>query len=130
MSGTHHLLRCRRGLHLVSIAECNNALIYPGLGFGAVLSRSREVTDNMIIAGARRLAALSPALKDPDNSLLPDLQDAPDVNLEIAVAVAEQAIEDGTAGVSWAKEEVRDRAKEKIWEPVYQEYVFDENGDR
>ncbi|KAL1728056.1 hypothetical protein EV714DRAFT_216018 [Schizophyllum commune] len=112
------------------IAECNNALIYPGLGFGAVLSRSREVTDNMIIAGARRLAALSPALKDPDNSLLPDLQDAPDVNLEIAVAVAEQAIEDGTAGVSWAKEEVRDRAKEKIWEPVYQEYVFDENGDR
>ncbi|KAI4524915.1 hypothetical protein K525DRAFT_277813 [Schizophyllum commune Loenen D] len=112
------------------IAECNNALIYPGLGFGAVLSRSREVTDNMIIAGARRLAALSPALTDPDNSLLPDLQDAPDVNLEIAVAVAEQAIEDGTAGVSWAKEEVRDRAKEKIWEPVYQEYVFDENGDR
>ncbi|KAL1741362.1 hypothetical protein HDZ31DRAFT_67003 [Schizophyllum fasciatum] len=112
------------------IAECNNALIYPGLGFGAVLSRSREVTDNMIIAGARRLASLSPALQDPDNSLLPDFQDAPAVNLEVAVAVAEQAIEDGTAGVSWAKEEVRERAKERSWEPVYPNYVYDENGER
>ncbi|TRM59798.1 hypothetical protein BD626DRAFT_549994 [Schizophyllum amplum] len=99
------------------IAECNNALIYPGLGFGAVLCQSRSMTDDMIIAGARRLASLSPALEHPDNALLPDFQDAPAVNFEVAVAVAEQAIESGNAGVSWSKEEVRERAKERIWEP-------------
>ena len=38
------------------IAECNNALIYPGIGFGAVLSQSRSVTDTMLIEGAKRLA--------------------------------------------------------------------------
>ncbi|TRM55509.1 hypothetical protein BD626DRAFT_561482 [Schizophyllum amplum] len=112
------------------IAECNNALIYPGLGFGAVLCQSRSMTDDMIIAGARRLASLSPALEHPDNALLPDFQDAPAVNFEVAVAVAEQAIESGNAGVSWSKEEVRERAKERIWEPVYPDYVFDENGER
>ncbi|KAK1231082.1 NAD-dependent malic enzyme, mitochondrial [Marasmius sp. AFHP31] len=110
------------------IAECNNALIYPGLGFGSILSQSRRMTDTMIIAGARRLAALSPALKDPDAALLPDFGDAPDVNFEVGVAVAEQAIEEGIAGVDWKKEEVRERAREKVWKPIYGEYEYDEGG--
>ncbi|KZT27489.1 hypothetical protein NEOLEDRAFT_1060186 [Neolentinus lepideus HHB14362 ss-1] len=111
------------------IAECNNALIYPGLGFGAVISQARKLTDNMIIAGTQRLASLSPALKDPDNALLPDMADAPKVNYEVAVAVAEQAIEEGIAGVRWKKEEVRVKLREKQWEPVYGTYVYDPEGD-
>ncbi|KAJ8508625.1 hypothetical protein ONZ45_g9123 [Pleurotus djamor] len=110
------------------IAECNNALIYPGLGFGAMLSQSRRMTDTMIIAGARHLASLSPALKDPDDALLPDFGDAPMVNFEVAIAVAEQAIEEGSAGVDWSKEEVRSKAMEKLWKPIYGEYAYDENG--
>ena len=113
-----------------SIAECNNALVYPGLGFGAMLAKSKRVTDTMIIAGAQRLAALSPALADPDDALLPDFGDAPDVNFEVGVAVAEQAVEEGTAGVGWAKEEVRKRAEEKRWQPVYGEYIYDPEGER
>ncbi|KAF5385112.1 hypothetical protein D9615_000957 [Tricholomella constricta] len=113
-----------------AIAECNNALIYPGLGFGAILARSRRMTDTMIIAGARRLASLSPARSDPDNALLPDFSDAPRVNFEVGVAVAEQAIEEGSAGVEWRKEEVREQAAKKVWKPIYGEYVFDEQGER
>lgn len=104
-------------------------MIYPGLGFGAMLSKSRKMTDKMIIAGTRRLASLSPALQDPDDALLPDFVDAPSVNFEVAVAVAEQAIEEGVAGVDWKKEEVRDKAKEKQWEPVYGTYVYDKDGE-
>ena len=94
-----------------------DALIYPGLGFGAILSKSRKISDSMIIAGARRLASLSPALKDPDKALLPDFADSPSMNFEIAVAVAEQAIDEGIADVDWKKEQVREKAKEKQWEP-------------
>ncbi|KAI0697675.1 hypothetical protein BC835DRAFT_1269997 [Cytidiella melzeri] len=112
------------------VAECNNALIYPGLGFGAMLSKSRTLTDTMIIAGARRLASLSPALKNPEDALLPEFADAPDVNLEVAIAVAEQAIEEGNADVDWKKDEVREKAKEKQWKPVYGTYVYDPNGER
>jgi len=111
------------------IAECNNALIYPGLGFGAMLCKSRKMTDKMIIAGTQRLASLSPALKDPDDALLPDFVDAPDVNFEVAVAVAEQAIEEGVAGVDWKKEQVRDKAKKKQWMPIYGTYVYDKDGE-
>ncbi|KAF9040271.1 hypothetical protein BDZ89DRAFT_1060700 [Hymenopellis radicata] len=98
------------GKDTCDIAECNNALIYPGLGFGAMLCQSRRMTDTMIIAGARRLASLSPALKDPDDALLPDFGDAPNVNFEVAVG--------------WAKEEVRERAKDKQWLPIYGDYVL------
>ncbi|KAJ7657996.1 hypothetical protein B0H17DRAFT_1163313 [Mycena rosella] len=110
------------------IAECNNALIYPGLGFGAIISKSKRMTDTMIIAGARRLASLSPALKDPDDALLPDFADAPQINFEVAVAVAEQAVEEGSADVSWKKEEARERVKQHLWLPIYGEYVYDKDG--
>ncbi|KAJ6502631.1 hypothetical protein DFH09DRAFT_1202264 [Mycena vulgaris] len=110
------------------IAECNNALIYPGLGFGAIISKSRRMTDTMIIAGARRLASLSPALKDPDDALLPDFADAPQINFEVAVAVAEQAIDEGSADVSWKKEEAREKVRQHLWQPIYGEYVLDKEG--
>ncbi|KAI0756106.1 hypothetical protein C8Q80DRAFT_1091742 [Daedaleopsis nitida] len=111
------------------VAECNNALIYPGLGLGAMLSKARTLTDTMIIAGARRLASLAPALTDPDAALLPDFEDAPQVNFEVAVAVVEQAIEEGSAEVGWEKEEVRARVKEAQWKPVYGKYVYDPEGE-
>jgi malate dehydrogenase (oxaloacetate-decarboxylating) len=106
-----------------------DALIFPGLGFGAVLAKARLLSDNMILAGAQRLASLSPALKDPNNALLPDFADAPYVNFEIAVAVAEQAIAEGIANVDWDDKQVRERAKELQWLPTYGEYVYDKNGE-
>ncbi|KAL5631430.1 hypothetical protein ACGC1H_007077 [Rhizoctonia solani] len=111
------------------IAECNNALIYPGLGLGAVVSKSRSMTDTMLLAGTQALASLAPALKDPDQALLPDFQDARRANFEVAVAVAEQAIDEGSAGVKWKKSEVREKLKGLQWEPVYGTYKYDPKGE-
>ena len=65
----------------------------------------------MILAGARRLASLSPALKDPDDALLPDIAVAPEVNFEVAIAVAEHAIEEGVAEVDFGVDDVRAQVK-------------------
>lgn len=113
---------------LYPISECNNALIYPGLGLGNILCESRRLTDRMIVAGACRLAELSPGLTDPDGALLPDFRDAPKANFEIAVAVIEQSIDDGSAEVNWKKEEVREVARKRVWKPVYGEYEYDPEG--
>ena len=94
-----------------------------------MLAKSRSLSDSMIIAGTQRLAALSPALKNPEDALLPDFGDSPAVNLEVAIAVAEKAIEEGNAGVDWKKEEVREKAIEKQWKPVYGVYVYDPEGE-
>lgn len=83
----------------------------------------------MILAGVRALASLSPALKDPDAALLPDFQDAPDVNYEVAVAVAEQAFDEGLADVIYTKEDVRRKLRDSLWRPVYGTYTYDEVGE-
>ncbi|KAF8706310.1 hypothetical protein AX14_013808 [Amanita brunnescens Koide BX004] len=117
------------------IAECNNALLYPGLGFGAILAQPRRLTDSLIMAGAKRLASLSPAIRDPDLGLLPDLEDAPDANFEIGIAVAEKAVEEGIAAAPWVddvkagKTTVRKLAEQKRWSPRYSEYVYDPQGE-
>ena len=115
------------------------------------MTESKTISDSMIIAGpfalvefllqchpisntehpgAQRLASLSPALKDPDDALLPDFEDAPAINFEIAVAVAEHAVEEGLANVKWKKEEVRERLKERVWHPFYGTYKYDSAGER
>lgn len=120
------------------IAECNNALIYPGVGFGAILAKSKRLTDTMLMAGAHRLAALSPAIHQAKGdgydgaSLLPDFGDAPRVNFEVGVAVAEQAAKEGNAeadgvdGNEWPS--CREQAAEKVWVPLYGEYIYDQDG--
>lgn len=107
-----------------------DALIYPGIGFGAIVSQSKTLTDSMIIAATRRLASLSPALRDPDDGLLPDFGDSPAVNLEVAIAVAEQAIEEGQAGIQCEKGEVRRLVTEAQWKPLYGKYVYDVDGEK
>ncbi|RXK40536.1 malate dehydrogenase (oxaloacetate-decarboxylating) [Tremella mesenterica] len=112
------------------VAECNNAMIYPGLGFGTILSQSKAMTPDMIVAGAKRLSELAPALKDPDQALLPPFGDIGDINFEIALAVLEQAVQDGDASseVPKGKEERRNWAKGRRWTAVYPEYEYDEGG--
>lgn len=94
------------------------------------MSRSRQVSKGMIVAGTKALAELSPALKDPDAALLPDFEDARQVNLEVAIAVAKKAIEEGLADVEWGIDEVREKVESVHWSPVYEDYEYDENGEK
>jgi hypothetical protein len=83
--------------YLDEVAQTNNALIYPALGLGAILARSRTISPSMLMAGVHALASLSPALHNPEASLLPDLADVRKVSVEVAAAVVRQAVEDGNA---------------------------------
>jgi malate dehydrogenase (oxaloacetate-decarboxylating) len=51
----------------------------------------------MLMAGVHALSSLSPALDNPEASLLPDLADVRDVSVVVAAAVVRQAVADGNA---------------------------------
>jgi malate dehydrogenase (oxaloacetate-decarboxylating) len=105
----------------VRISQVNNSFIFPGLALGILVSRSTRVSDAMIMASAKALASLSPALEDPNAPLLPPIADCRKVSLVVAEAVAKQAIADGTAeAVEDAT--LRERLVAYVWEPVYQPY--------
>jgi len=105
----------------IPIAQCNNVYIFPAMGLGVVASRSRRVTDAMMLAAARALSANSPALRDASASLLPPLPDLRRVAAEIAVAVGLQAQKEGVAAMI-PEEELRQRVKASQWMPDYPSY--------
>lgn len=106
---------------LIRIAQINNSYIFPGLALGILVSRARRVTDTMIMAAAKKLASLSPALTDKTAALLPPISDSRKVGLLVGEAVALQAIDDGVAEDS-NKATLKDRLLAYVWEPVYLPY--------
>ena len=106
------------GGRTIPIAQCNNIFIFPAMGLGVVASGARRVTDPMMLAAARALAANSPALQDSSASLLPPLSDIRRVAAQIAVAVGLQAQKDGLAP-KLAEDELRQRVTAAQWTPAY-----------
>jgi malate dehydrogenase (oxaloacetate-decarboxylating) len=105
----------------IPIAQCNNVYIFPAMGLGIVASGARRVTDSMMLAAARALAANSPALKDSSASLLPPLTDLRRVAAEIALAVGTQAQKDGVAA-KLGEDELSQRVAAAQWTPTYPSY--------
>jgi malate dehydrogenase (oxaloacetate-decarboxylating) len=106
---------------MVRISQINNSYIFPGLALGILVSKAERVTDNMIMAAAKTLAALSPARNDKNDALLPPIADSRKVGMIVGEAVAHQAVADGVAEPANG-ESVKERIKEYMWEAVYLPY--------
>jgi malate dehydrogenase (oxaloacetate-decarboxylating) len=98
------------------IGQANNALVFPGLGLGTIVSRARLLTDAMFAASAQAVADLVDA-SQPGSPLLPQVHDLRAVSAAVAAAVAAAAAADGVAGVEapdWSA-----AITQAMWEPVY-----------
>lgn len=49
--------------------------------------------------------------------------------MHVAVAVAEQAIREGSANVEWPIEECRERVKARMWIPEYNSLEYNADGE-
>ncbi|HEY3704807.1 MAG TPA: NAD-dependent malic enzyme [Terracidiphilus sp.] len=104
----------------VRISQTNNSYIFPGLALGILVSRARRVTEAMIMAAARTLASLSPAVQNPDGALLPPVADSRKVGLAVAQAVAAAAIAEGASDLPI--DHVQSELDAYVWQPVYRPY--------
>jgi malate dehydrogenase (oxaloacetate-decarboxylating) len=98
------------------IGQANNAMLYPGLGLGAIVSRARLVSVGMLAAAANALSSLV-AVRLPGASLLPHIDDLRSVTVTVAVAVAEAAEAEGLAGVELG--DVVQQVEDAMWQPQY-----------
>ncbi|KZF24517.1 hypothetical protein L228DRAFT_218969, partial [Xylona heveae TC161] len=104
------------------VAECNNSTCFPGIGLGAVLSRTKLLSEKMLVAAIKALAAQSPALKDPNRGLLPDVVDVREISVHIAKAVIKQSVEEGLAreeGIPSDDHALEEWVREQMWDPAY-----------
>lgn len=106
------------------IGQGNNAFVFPGLGFGTVLARAREVTDAMVLAGAYALADYTTD-RHPDR-LYPPVAELRAVSVEVAAAVIEAAVAGGVAEepavAGLSREERLAYVRHRFWEPRYLPY--------
>jgi malate dehydrogenase (oxaloacetate-decarboxylating) len=103
------------------VDQTNNSYIFPGIGLGAVAVRARRISDGMLIAAAKALAAASPAASDPDDTLLPPVTALREVAFAVALAIAIQAHQEGlTDGI--AIDEIEPAIRAKMWQPRYCRY--------
>jgi malic enzyme len=79
------------------IGQGNNAFIFPGLGFGAVLSRAREITDNMVLEAAYTLRDETNTESLDAGRVYPPIRSLREVSIRVATRVMAQALEDGVA---------------------------------
>ncbi len=99
------------------IAQANNALIFPGLGLGAIAVRASRITDGMLSAGAHAVASLVDT-SAPGAPLLPEVEVLRETSLAVAVAVARAAQADGVADRT-LDGDVAAEIRAMMWEPVY-----------
>jgi malate dehydrogenase (oxaloacetate-decarboxylating) len=98
------------------IGQVNNAMLYPGLGLGTIVSRARLISVGMLAAAANALSSLV-AVRLPGASLLPHIEDLRTVTVTVAVAVAEAAVAEGLAAVELA--DIVQQVEDAMWQPEY-----------
>ena len=100
----------------------NNAYIFPGVGFGAIVSGAKLVTDEMFFASARALAE-QVSEDDLERGLIyPPLTEIREVSAAIAAAVAEVAYERGLA-TQPKPEDLLAHIKAEMYVPQYRRYA-------
>ncbi|WP_163654145.1 NAD-dependent malic enzyme [Listeria sp. PSOL-1] len=98
------------------IGQANNALLYPGLGLGAILIRAKHISNKMLLAASHAVCE-TVHLKKQGDILLPPIEQLRKTSYQVALAVAKQAIAENLANSSINHLE---KALEKlIWEPNY-----------
>jgi malate dehydrogenase (oxaloacetate-decarboxylating)(NADP+) len=103
-------------------SQCNNAYIFPGIGLGVVASESRRVTDRMISAAARALAAEVTEADLAEGRIYPPLARIREVSLKIALAVANEAYDQGLIAAP-RPANLASHIRAQVFMPKYSEYV-------
>lgn len=100
------------------IGQANNALIYPGVGFGALAVNARIINDEMLAAAAHALGGLVD-VKAPGAPVLPPVSQLTAFSKKVAIAVAQSAIDQGLAQTDLSAEQA---VAAMHWQPEYQPF--------
>ena len=100
-----------------TIGQANNAIVFPGLGLGAIVTHARIISDTMFLAAAKALAEMADARRH-GAPILPPISDLREVSCRVAIAVARQAVAEGL-GVANGSVDIEAAVRAAVWEPRY-----------
>lgn len=99
------------------IGQANNAFVFPGIGLGTIVAKSKVITKKMLDHAAKGVADMVDVTKK-GAPILPDIEELHAVSATVAVKVAEAAIDEGHATKI---NDVIQAVQDAMWRPVYPE---------
>jgi malate dehydrogenase (oxaloacetate-decarboxylating) len=84
--------------HVHPIGQGNNAFVFPGLGFGAILAECHKITDSMVLETAYALADYTAARHLDAGRVYPPVGELQEVSIRVGTRVIKKALEAGVAG--------------------------------
>jgi malate dehydrogenase (oxaloacetate-decarboxylating) len=104
----------------VPVGQGNNAFIFPGLGFGAILAEASEITDGMVAAASYALADYVRENHLAQGLVYPPVDEMRAVSERVATRVVEQAFEEGVARTTkMTRASAAAEVRAKVWRPRY-----------
>jgi malate dehydrogenase (oxaloacetate-decarboxylating) len=108
----------------VTIGQGNNAFIFPGLGFGAILAEASEITDAMVLVASYALADYVREKHLARGLIYPPVEEMRDVSERVATRVLQQAFDDGVARTQKTTREAAEaHVRARFWRPGYLPFV-------
>jgi malate dehydrogenase (oxaloacetate-decarboxylating) len=102
------------------VGQGNNAFIFPGLGFGAILAECHEVTDGMVLEAAYALAEYTTVAHLKSGRIYPPVSELREVSIRVGARVIEQALKEGVAGkTALAGRDLDTYLRTRSWKPRY-----------
>ena len=103
--------------------QANNALVYPGMGLGTIVSAASKVTDAMLHAAAEAVAG-QVDVSEPGAGLLPAVENLRASSATSAIAVVKAANADGVAGKKI--DNTVQAVQDAMWQPTYDDIASSE----
>ncbi|CAO3639194.1 unnamed protein product [Cunninghamella echinulata] len=122
----------------ITAGQGNNMYIFPGLGLGTLVAKSKLVSDGMIFAAAQGLSNTLSPHDIEQGAIYPSLTRIREVSIDVAVAVCKQALKENLATdpdlIKLAAEATQSSldqsllqyVKNRMWD-VDQDHYFDTN---
>lgn len=104
------------------IGQANNVFIFPGLGLGAIAAEARMITPRMFLLAAQTLAGVVTDERLATGALYPPVADLRAVSRAIAIRVAQEAVDEGLAGIDPATD-IEALIDGAMWWPAYVPYL-------
>jgi malate dehydrogenase (oxaloacetate-decarboxylating) len=106
-----------------NIPQCNNSYIFPAFGLAVIAGKISRITEEMLMVASEVLAASSPIVLTGEGALLPALSDIAELSKKMALALIQQAQQQGFAEVM-TDQDIKAAISQNFWLPEYRHYQF------
>jgi len=107
------------------IGQGNNAFIFPGLGFAAIIGGCHCISDDMVLESAYALADYTAEHHADDGLIFPPIAELQNASVKVAARVLKKAIAEGCSPrKELEQEDLEAFVKARMWRPEYLPFVY------